>query len=164
DFSLERCERLVDGRADNRVTEPQRRLRAQDVGAYERARRVGSSLRIQVGERGRLAWIGVVAQDRDRLCKPPRFGPKAGKAKGDPTRARARPELAQARHVRPGRSQAFSSDSVHELAQEQRIAARLFMAGSAEGVVGIWRQGATHEPGSGPDAQRSRPNHTGQRV
>jgi hypothetical protein len=71
DFSLERRECLVDGRANNRVIEPQQWLRTQDVDACERARCFGGSLHVQVGERGRLAWIGVVAQDRDRLCKPP---------------------------------------------------------------------------------------------
>ena len=60
-FSLEGRECLVDGRANDRVNEPQRRLRAQDVGACERGRGVGGSLQVQAGERGRLARIGVVA-------------------------------------------------------------------------------------------------------
>jgi hypothetical protein len=53
---------------------------------------------------------------------------------------------------------------VHELAQEQGIADRLLVAGSAESVVGIRRQGLAHEPGGGLFAQGSRLNHGGQRV
>src|SRR5215471_19930652 len=110
-------ERLVDGRANNRVTEPPRRLRTQNVDACERARCVGGGLQVQAGERGRLAWIGVVAQDRDRLCKPPRFRWKAGKANRDRTRAGPRPELAQAR----------SEEHTSELQSRRELVCRLLL-------------------------------------
>ncbi len=145
---LGRGERLVDGRPDQRMHEPERRLRAQDVDPGERDGRLGGGLVVQVGERGRLPGIGVVAQDRHRPRQPRRLRREAREAHRDGARAGPRPELAQARHVLLGRGQALGDDRVHELAQQQRIAARLLMAGGAEGVVGIG-QGLAQQPGGG---------------
>ena len=145
--SRERLECFVDRRADQRMDEPERRLRAQHVDPCERGGRLGGGLLVQVGERRRLARVGVVAEDRDSLGERCRCRREAGEAKRDGARAGPRPELAQARHVRLGRGQALVRDRVHELAQEQRIAARRFLAGSAEGIVGIGREDLAQEPG-----------------
>ncbi len=71
DASLMRCERLVDGGAEEWVHEPERRLGAQDVDPCERARCLGNSLSVQFRQGCRVEGIGVVAQDRDSLCKFP---------------------------------------------------------------------------------------------
>src|SRR5262245_58968596 len=114
DVSFERRDCFVDSRADEWVNEPQRRLWAQDTDSRESAGGGGGRLQVQVGKRGRMAWIGVVAEDRDRLRKAPRLGRKAGQANGDGPRAGTRPELAQARYVRPGRFQTLIGDGVHK--------------------------------------------------
>jgi hypothetical protein len=99
DVSLVRRECLVDGRADEWVNEPERRLGAQDLVTRERARRLGGSLPVQLRQRGGVVGIGIVAQDRDSLCKPPRFRWETGEANRDGAHAGARSELAQARHA-----------------------------------------------------------------
>jgi hypothetical protein len=71
DASLMRCDRLVDGGAKKWVDEPERRLRAQDVDPCERPRCLGSSLSVQLCQRRCVVGIGVVAEDRDSLRKPP---------------------------------------------------------------------------------------------
>ena len=81
--SLERCERLVDRRADEWMDERQRRLRAQYVDPRERVNRLERRLLVQVGQRSCLAGIGVVAQDRHSLREPRRLRRKPGEAKRD---------------------------------------------------------------------------------
>ena len=58
--SLERRERLIDGRADEWMDERQRRLRAQHVDPRERVDRLERRLLVQVGQRRSLAGLGVV--------------------------------------------------------------------------------------------------------
>jgi hypothetical protein len=162
--SLERCECLVDRRADQRMDEPERRLRAQNIDARERSGRLGGGLLVQGGERRRLARIGVVAQDRDSLGERRRFRREAGKAKRDGARAGPRREVAEAGHVCLGRGEALVRDRVHELAQEQRIAAGRFLAGGAEGIVSIGREAPAQEPGDRLGAQWSGPDGCGKRI
>ena len=76
--ALGRGQRLVDGRPDQRMHEPERRLRAQDVDPGERDRRLGGGLLLQVGERRRLRGIGVLAQDRHCLREPRRLRRETG--------------------------------------------------------------------------------------
>ena len=81
--SLERRERLIDGRADEWMDERQRRLRAQHVDPRERVDRLERSLLVQIGQRRSLAGLGVVAQNRHGLRDHRRLRRKPGKAKGD---------------------------------------------------------------------------------
>jgi hypothetical protein len=71
DASLMKGERLVDGGAEKRMDETERRLGAQDVGPCECACCLGSRLALQICQRRSLVGIGVVAEYRDGLCKPP---------------------------------------------------------------------------------------------
>ena len=81
--SLERCERLVDRRANEWVDEPERRLRAQYVDPRERINRLECRVFLQVGQRSCLAGIGVVAQDCNSLRERRRLRGKPGEAKRD---------------------------------------------------------------------------------
>jgi len=162
--SLERCDCLVNRRADQWVDEPQRRLRAQHVHPRERAGRLGGGALVQVGQPRRLPGIGIVAQDRDRPRERRRRRRKPGEAKRDGARAGPRRELAQASHVRPGRGQALRGDDKHELAQEQRIAARRFLAGGAEGILSLGREALAQKPDNRRGAQRSRADACGERI
>ena len=53
---------------------------------------------------------------------------------------------------------------MHELAQQQRVTARLLVAGGAERIVGGGREGLSQERGGGLDAQRRGPDHGRERV
>jgi hypothetical protein len=71
---LGRRELLVDGRPDQRVHELERRLGAEDVDPREGRGRVGDRPLVEAREQRRLAWVGVVAQDRDGVRERPRLG------------------------------------------------------------------------------------------
>ena len=79
----------------------------------ERHGRIRGGLVLQLGERGRLPRIGVLAQNCDRPRQPCRFPREAGEAHRDGAQAGPRPEFAQARHVLLGRGQSLSRDRVH---------------------------------------------------
>jgi hypothetical protein len=53
---------------------------------------------------------------------------------------------------------------MHELAQQQRVAARLLLAGSAERILGIRRERLAYQPGRGVGTQGSGPDHGCERV
>jgi hypothetical protein len=72
--TVDRGERLVNRRPDQRVNEAEGRLRAQDVDSHERICRLGGGRLVQIGQRGRLVRVGVVAQDRDRARERRRRG------------------------------------------------------------------------------------------
>ena len=121
--------------------------------------RLGCRLLVQLGERGGLARVGVVAEDRDRLCEPRRLRRKAGKAKRDGARAGPCLELAETGHVGCGRGQALGGDRV------QRARARA--ADCRPSLPGRRRRrrrrrratGLAHEPAGsrGVPAEGSRP-------
>jgi hypothetical protein len=80
---LERIERVVDRGADERMHEPERRLRPEDVDPRERARGLGGGALVQAGERCRLVRVGAVAEDGDRVGELGRRRGEAGQAKRD---------------------------------------------------------------------------------
>jgi hypothetical protein len=162
--SLERCERPVDGRADERMDVSERGWRANDTDADEIHGCLGCGSLVQLGERGGVRGIGVVAEDRERLGEPDRLGRESGKAKRE--RAGAGPclELTKTPHVGCRRGQPLGGDPVEELVQEQRVAGRLFVTGGAEDVVCVGRQGRAHDLGRGRCAQGRRPNGHGLRI
>ena len=143
--------------------EPERWLGAQDVDAGERESRFGGGLVLEVSERGRLSRVGIVAQDRHGPRQLRRVRWEAGQAQRHGARAGPSPELAEAGHLRLGRGEIIGNDRVHELAQEQRVAAGLLVAGGAESIVGLG-QGLAQELGGGLRAQRSRLDDRRQRV
>ena len=63
-----------------------------------------------------------------------------------------------------GRCQALGRDRVHELTQEQRIAAGRFLAGGAEGIVSLGREALAQEPGDRLGAEGSGPDGCGERI
>jgi hypothetical protein len=67
-------------------------------------------------------------------------------------------------HVGLDRDEAFVGDRAHELAQEQRIAARFRVAGSAEVFIGIGREALAQKCGGRLNTQRRGPDHDGHRV
>ena len=143
---LERIERVVDGGADERMHEPERRLRPEDVDPRERARGLGGGPHVQAGERCRLVRVGAVAENRDRVGELGSRRGEAGQAKRDRARAGLRLELAETRHVGLGWREALRRDRAHELAKEERVPAGLLPAGGAEGLVGIRRKDLADEP------------------
>ena len=142
----------------------ERGLRAQHVDAGERVERVRGGALVQPGQRGRLARVGVVAEDRDRPRQHRGLWRKAGETERHRARPGARLQLAQAGHVERSRGEPRGGDLVHELAQQQRIAARLLSTSGAERVLGIGRQGLAYELSGRVVAQRGRPEDRGQRV
>jgi hypothetical protein len=66
------CQRegFVDGSADERMSEPERRLGPQDVDLGQRHRHFGGRFVVQAYQFGCLARLRVVAQDGDCPCQP----------------------------------------------------------------------------------------------
>ena len=62
------------------------------------------------------------------------------------------------------RDQPLGGHHVHELAQEQRIPARLLPAGVAKGVVGRGGEGLAYDARRGLTRERRGPDHGGKRV
>ena len=95
----------------------------------------------------------------------PAWSPPAAAATGAPPRCvrRPAPRAHEAGHVLFGRGQVFGNDRVHQLAQQQRIAAGLRVAGDAEDVVGSGQR-LPQQLRDSRRAQRSELNHGRQRV
>ena len=138
---------------------PLRRRGQHHVGPCECRARPGGLVVIQVGARRGLARIGVVTEHRDGLGQCRRLRRKPCEPQRDGARAGARLELAQAGHVRLGWHDPFDGDRVHEFAQEQRIAACLLVADSAEGIVGRGCECLSHEPHRRLEAEWSGADH-----
>jgi hypothetical protein len=94
------------------MDELERWLRAQDVDPCEGLRPGRGSLLVQVRQRRSVKGIGVVAQDRDRLCEPPCFRREADETNRDGARAGPSLELAQPADVPASRGQALGGDCV----------------------------------------------------
>jgi hypothetical protein len=95
--SLERCQRLVDGSADERMDETERGLRPKHVDPREIGCRRRCLLLAQVGQRGRMVRVDVLTEDRDCLGKLRRLGRKAAEADRDGSPAGTGGELSQGR-------------------------------------------------------------------
>ncbi len=148
------------------MDEAERRLRAQHVDARERAAAASEAAAlVQAGERRRLARVGVLAQDRDGLRE--RSSPPVGAARGEPRRRARRPvpraRGGGARSPRSGpgrrrrsraRAHARAADCRPSLPGRRR---RRHRSASGDRVV-------AQQPGGRLGAQRSRPDHAGQRV
>jgi hypothetical protein len=161
--ALGRGQRLIDRRPDQRVDEPKRRLGAQNIHPGQRDRRLGGGLVLQARQLGCLVRLGFVAQDRHRPRQPGRLRRQPREAHRHGARPGSRAQLTQAGHVLVGGGQALGGDRVDQLAQQQRIAARLLVAGGAEAVVGVG-QALAHQPGGGRSAQGRGPDHGGERI
>jgi hypothetical protein len=146
------------------VNESQRFLLPQYVDPDERSGCLRGGLRVQTCQLGGQAGVGVVAEDRDGSRKCRGLGRKPRESKRDGARPGAGLERSEPRDVRPDGHKSLDGNCVYELAQEERIATGLFLAGSAESIVGNGRKRLSKEPGRGLAAQRSRPDHGRQGV
>ena len=81
--TLERCERLVDRAAEQRMDEAERPVGLQNVHARERLRSLECGRVVQAGQRDCESRFDVVAEDGDRPGERRRLGRKVGEAKSD---------------------------------------------------------------------------------
>jgi hypothetical protein len=146
---------VVDGVADERVHEAERRLGAQDLRAHQRARRAGHRVLAHAGQRRDDRQLGALpehahrARDLRRLAGQPREPEKDG------ARDRPRADRADGVDALGGGRDALGLERAQELAQQQRVAAGRLVACGAERGVGLLAQLRAHERGDRVGAERA---------
>jgi hypothetical protein len=133
-------DRRVDCRAHDGVHEPEGRVGSQQVEARELLGRRRRRRLVELGERGGVAWVGVVAENRDgpRDCRS--LGRDPGEPQRDALGKRASPELEHPRDVARGRGEPLRCDRRSQLAYQQRVATAFAIAGGGEGLVRVTRE------------------------
>ena len=166
-LALGRCELVVDRVAHERMHEPERRIRAQDLGSHERACGLGRARLVELGEdRGRRE-PGAVAQHRDRPRDRDRAGRQSRQAQQHRPRHRDRgprsriTSASSAAGSRPSAASVLSSSPSSSGLPRGRAP-----AGRDEGR---FRVRAVAEPradqlGHARVAQRLRPERDGRRI
>ena len=114
----------VDGVADERVDEGQRRLGAQDLRAGQHAGGRGDRRLVDLGERGDGGEARALAEHRDRAGDRELVRRLAREPHEHGARHRARPDLAHEAGARRVRAHALGLERAQQLAHEQRVAAR----------------------------------------
>ena len=163
-LALGRRQRLIHGGADHRMHEPQRRVRTQHLDSRQSAGRLRRGAGIETGELAREPRISIVAQHRDRLRQARRLARKAGEANRHRAGSRPRRDQMHTRCVGGDRREALGCDGMHQLTQEQRVAAGLLMAGHAERMLGLRRRALAQQPGGSINRQSPRSHDRRKRV
>ena len=154
-LTLGRGQLVVDGVADERVHEAERRLVAEDLRAGERRGLSRHLLLGKLGQGGDGGEVGALAEHGDcarhthGLFRKPREPDEDGPRNG--ARADVRHHL-DARGV--GRD-AVGLERREQLAQQQRVAARHAGARGAEALVGVLPEPGAHHRGDGIGAERA---------
>ena len=145
ELALPQRQALVDGVADERVHEPGRRFRAQDLGAGERGHRAGDLRLVEPRDTGDRRQVRSLPQHRDRAGDARRLAGQPGEPQQDGARDRARPD--RPHHVGVGGIglDRVGFERVQQLPDEQRVAAGGRVAGRAEGAVGFGTEPARDE-------------------
>ena len=159
-------DRLVDGGPDDRVDELDGRRRdAQEVGASQGGRgERGEVPVVELGEDGRVAELGAVAEHRRGHREPPRLGRQSREPQRHRARDRLGPDLAHLRGVLGRRREALAVHRVENRAQEERVAAGGRVAGDHEGLFRLDRELRPRQLGDRCHAERGRPDHERSRV
>ena len=153
--ALPRRQLVVDRVADQRVDEPERRIRAQDLDARELARRSGHRRLLQAGQRGDRGQLRALAQHADRLRDRRRGGGEAPEPHEHRARRGARTDRADHADLRCVGRDTLGLQRAQELAQQQRVAAGRLVAGGAERVVGVRAEPLAHELGRARSGERT---------
>jgi hypothetical protein len=155
---------VVDGVADQRVDEAERRLLAQDLRLDERAGDGGDRALVAAGEGGHGGQRGALPEHGDGACD------RAGVLRQPPQpyehrrRRGARADGADDVDVLRGGRDALGLERAQELAQQQRVAAGGVVAGGAEQRVRGGAEPVAHEHGDGVRAQWAGADRQGRRV
>ena len=136
ELTLGRGKLVIDGVAHERMHEPERRLRPQDLRGNQRARRVGNAALIEARERCGRGEARAVAEHRDRAGDRDRFGRQPSEPQQDRARHGPRPDLPDRMGVRRVWLDPFRAHRLEELSEQQRIAARRAVTGGAERALG----------------------------
>ncbi|HEV2771330.1 MAG TPA: hypothetical protein VGV57_00645 [Thermoleophilaceae bacterium] len=117
DLELSGREIAVDGLADERVHEAERRLGPQDIGLDERAGGAGGLLDRQVGERPHLGHGRSVPEHGRRAGNRDRLGRQTGEPQRHGAPGRARTERIDQGYVGGLRTHALRTQRAEELVQ-----------------------------------------------
>jgi hypothetical protein len=143
------------------VDEPERLVGTQDLRLGQPIRGLGDPRLIEAGELGDDGQPGVLAQHRHGPRHLDRLVAHAGKAQQHGARYRPRPDLAhQVSVARVGRHP-VGGQGRHQLAEQERVAARGLVAGGAEGGFGAASEPLAHEIAHALLRQRAGPQPLG---
>ena len=117
-----------------------------------------------VGESGRLAQLGPVAEDRGRAEEGKRLRLQASKAKPDDARNALRSDFQQTGHLLGRRAGSLPGNRVEHRADEERISASSRFEGGAEGVVRLQTVQLAREHGDRGTPERFGANRGGLRI
>ena len=106
---------------------------------------------------------GAVTEDRGGARERPRLRRETGEPQAHQRRDRVRADLADALDLRRVGDDALIGERGEGLANQQRKAARGFVAGRAELLVGLGGERVAHEQRHGREPERSRAQHPGLR-
>ena len=162
--SFDHIERLVDGAADDGVEELERILATEEVEPNEGGGGRTKLACFHAGERGRVAQLGPVAEDRGRAEEGQRLRRQASEAKPDDARNALRADLQQTGHVLGGRAGSLPCNRVEHRADEERISAGRRLEGGAEGVVRLQAVQLAREHGDRGTPKRFGANRGGLRI
>jgi hypothetical protein len=163
--ALARADVGVDGGCQQGVGEAQhaRAGRAQDLAGGERVGGGGHAGGVAAGQRGDVAHLGVVAEDRDRARDARRVVGQAHEPHRHRAQDRFGRERADALGVVGRRPEALGLDRADELAEQKAVALGHAPAGVGERLVGR-RQRRRHELAAGGARQRARSHRVAGRV
>ena len=157
-------DRVVDGGANDRVEELDRVYGTEEIDPHQPACRLACDDEVELGERGGVAKLASVAENRRRSGDRDRVWWQAAEADRDRSgdRARAKPEHGLG--VRAGRLESFLSDRVEQCTHEQRVPARGNGDGGAERLSRLEPESRAGELRDRGKRQRSRLDDQGRRV
>ena len=162
--SFDHIERLVDGAADDGVEELERILAPQEVKPNEGGGGRTKLACFHAGERGRVAQLGPVAEDRGSAEEGKRLRRQASEAKPDGARNALRSDFQQTGHLLGGRAGSLPCNRVEHRADEERISAGRRLEGGAEGFVRLQTVQLAREHGDRGTPKRLGANRGGLRI
>ena len=163
-LALGRWKPAVDGGPHDRVYEAERQLGAKDVHAAQDRGRLQGGLAVELGHRGGVVKLDVVAQDGDRPCERGRFGRQLREPCADGSHDSLGSDLSHPRRLLGGRRDPLALEGADQLTHEQRVAAGGGEASCAELRVRLGGEPLAHEQGDRGLAQRRRAHDEGGRV
>ena len=158
-LSFDNIERLVDGAADDGMEELERILSPEEVEPNERDGGRPKLTCFHTGERGRMAQLGPVAEDRGRPEQGKRRRLQASEAKPDDARNAMRSDLQQTGHLLGGRAGSLPGDRIQHSVDEERIAAGRRFERGAEGLVRVQTMLFPRKQGDRVTPERFGANH-----
>jgi hypothetical protein len=157
-------DRVVDGGANDGVKELDRVCVAEEINRHQPACRLARDEKVELGERGGVAKLAAVAENRCRAGDCDRVRRQARQADRDRSGDRARPKSEHGLGVRASRLEAFLSNRVEQCTHEQRGPARGNRDGGAERLSRLAPESRADELRNRGKRQRSGLDDQRQRV